>query len=200
MRAYIVDTDPGRRAAVSRTFLDQGWHAEIFESAEEFAIFGADEGFVLAYDRPGPRSAIEKMECWKGKRGHLPVVLYSDRLDLEHVIKAIVAGAIDYLQWPISAQQVDRFVQNISTRAEVRRREELVRFEAGQLVNSLSPREREVLTLVTRGHSNNSIAKDLGISPRTVEIHRASAFKKINAGSTADAVRTGVYAGLDMED
>lgn len=200
MRALIVDTDPSRRASVSRAFLDRGWHAEIFESAEEFAAYGAEEGFVLAYDRPGADSAIDKMERWKGKRGCLQVIMYSDIVDMEHVIKTILAGAIDYLEWPISATEIDRLVGDVAARAETRRREEKIRFEARELVQHLTPREKEILVLVTRGYSNNSAAQEMGISPRTAEIHRANAFRKINAGSTADAVRTGVYAGLDRDD
>ena len=200
MRAYIIDSDPGRRALVSRTFYDHGWHAEIFESAEEFAAFDADEGFVLAYDRPGPGSAIEKMERWKGDGCCLPVVMYSDKLEMEHVIKAILAGAIDYLEWPISSTQVDRLTNDVSRRAASRRREEAVRFEARKRVETLSARETEILKLLTRGYSNNAAAQELGISARTVEVHRARAYSKINAASTADAVRTGVYAGLDELD
>lgn len=199
MRVFIVDTEPRRRASVSRAFFHRGWHAEIFESADEFAAFEAKEGLVLAYDQPGRKTAIAKMETWKGKRGRLPVIMYSDIIDLQQVIKAILAGAIDYLQCPISTAEVDRVVRDVEARAKTRRREEMVRFDARQLVENLTPREKEILTFVTRGHSNNSTAKKLGISPRTVEIHRASAFSKIDAGSTADAVRIGVYAGLDTE-
>ncbi|WP_082124881.1 LuxR C-terminal-related transcriptional regulator [Aurantiacibacter luteus] len=70
---------------------------------------------------------------------------------------------------------------------------------ARDLVNRLSDRERSTLTLIVKGFSNKQIAHEMNLSPRTVENHRANAFTKINARTTADAVRTGIYAGLDAE-
>ena len=72
------------------------------------------------------------------------------------------------------------------------------RDEAADLIRTLSPRETHVLALMTRGYSNKAIARQLEISPRTVEVHRANMLAKINARSSADAVRVGVYAGLDL--
>ena len=126
--------------------------------------------------------------------------MYSDNVIMEHVIRAILAGAVDYLQWPITVADIDRLKEDVAAKAESRRREEMVRFEARELVQNLSRREKEILALLARGYSNKSTAKELGISHRTVEIHRANAFRKINAGSTADAVRVAVYASLDRAD
>ncbi|WP_419865949.1 LuxR C-terminal-related transcriptional regulator [Aurantiacibacter rhizosphaerae] len=75
-----------------------------------------------------------------------------------------------------------------------------MKVHAEKLVSLLTSREKDTLTLVTLGHSTKSIACVFDISPRTVEIHRGNAFRKINAVSTADAVRIGVYAGLDLQE
>ena len=198
MRANIVDADERRRAILARLLSDTGWHAEIFDSANEFASFKADDGFVFVYDEPGCNETIESMDVWKGERGALPVVFYSMDRQIEQVIRAMLLGATDYLEWPIASEKIDALTANIDERTRLRRREKERRFGAKQLVSTLTPRERETLTLLTRGYSNRGIADKLKISPRTVEIHRASALKKVNAGSTADAVRIGIYAGLDL--
>ncbi len=121
----------------------------------------------------------------------------TNNVTMEHVIKALTEGVLDHLQWPVTVAETDRLGEAVAAKAELCGREKRARFEAHQVVQNLSPREQEFLILLTRGFSNKSIAKELGISQRSVEIHRDSAFKKINAGSTADAVRTAVYAGLD---
>lgn len=200
MLAHIIDSDAKRRATLSRRMLDAGWHAEIFDSAHEFASFGAHEGIVFVYDEVGLNETLANMEIWKGKRGTLPVVFYSTDRHIEQVIRAMLMGAVDYLEWPIASHKINILETGIDERAKLRRRGMEYRFEANQLVSTLTKRERETLTLLTKGASNKAIAEALEISPRTVEIHRASAFRKINADTTADAVRIGVYAGLDLAE
>ena len=200
MLAHIIDCDANRRAILARRMLDAGWHAEIFDSANEFSSFRADDGIVFVYDEPGVDEALASMEIWKGERGTLPVVFYSMERHIEQVIRAMLVGAADYLEWPIASHKINTLETGIDERAKLRRREIEFRFEANELVATLSKRERETLTLLTKGASNKAIAEALQISPRTVEIHRAAAFRKINAGSTADAVRIGVYAGLDLSE
>ena len=160
--------------------------------------FTADEGIVFVYDEPGLRETLANMGILNGERGTLPVVFYSMERHIEQVIRAMILGAVDYLEWPIASHKINTLEAGVVERAKLRSREMKNRFDANQLVSKLSPRERETLTLLTKGSSNKAIAEKLDISPRTVEIHRASAFRKLNAESTADAVRIGVYAGLDL--
>ena len=200
MRAHIIDSDAGRRATFARQLLDAQWHAEIFESASEFAAFKADKGFVFVYDDPRSEKTLEILNGLKGERQALPVVFYSMDRRVEQVIRAMLIGVTDYLEWPVAPEKLDALTASIDERTRLRRREEECRFEATQLVSNLSPRERDTLALLTKGNSNKAIASELKISPRTVEIHRANALKKINAMSTADAVRIGVYAGWDLAD
>ncbi len=124
----------------------------------------------------------------------------ADKSDLEKMVEAIIAGALDYLETPLSPEKVQMLVADAASRKNLRRRENANRQDAQDLVAGLTTRERETLELVTRGLSSKAIARELGISPRTVEVHRANAFEKINASSTADAIRIGVHAGLDRHD
>ena len=160
----------------------------------------ADKGFVFVYDEPGSEETLEILNVLKGERRAMPVVFYSMDRHIEQVIRAMLLGVTDYLEWPVAPKKLDALTASIDERTRLRRREEECRFKATQLVSTLSPRERDTLALLTKGNSNKAIASELNISPRTVEIHRANAFKKINAVSTADAVRIGLYAGLDLSD
>jgi FixJ family two-component response regulator len=124
----------------------------------------------------------------------------ADTSDLEKMVEAIIVGALDYLDAPLPPEKVQKLVADAAARKNLRRREDANREEARDLVAGLTIRERQTLELVTRGLSSKAIARELGISPRTVEVHRANAFEKINASSTADAIRIGVHAGLDRHD
>ena len=134
-----------------------------------------------------------------GKLVHLiglPVSVYADKPFLPRVVRAMQEGAFDYMSWPISEEKLASVVSNAEQLQQTKLREMKERSEATSLVASLSMREREVLSLAIDGHSNKNSARVLNLSPRTIEIHRANAFKKINARSVAEAIRIGILAGL----
>ena len=197
MQVHVIDPDAARRAEISRLILQNGQHVEIYENTDEFLSWRARSGYVLAFEGGEFRPLARLNEAGESAYATLPVAMYSDEPEVERVIEAMLSGAVGYLEWPQSSDSFERALRDITKRAEVRRAK-FERIEKAQsLVRGLSSRESEVLASLTNGLSNKEIARNLGISPRTVEIHRANMFSKINANSTADAVRTGVYAGLD---
>lgn len=197
MQVHVIDPDATRRAEISRLILQNGQHVEIYEDPEEFLSWRARSGYVLAFDGRDFRPLVRLNMGGDEPKTSLPVAMYSEEPEVERVIEALLSGAVGYLEWPQCTERFEQSLRDISKRAEVRRAK-FERIEKAQsLVRSLSSRESEVLASLTNGLSNKEIARNLGISPRTVEIHRANLFSKINANSTADAVRTGVYAGLD---
>ena len=199
MRALIIDCDVGRRAQLARCFYERGWHAEVFDSVDEFKDFNPEPGFVFAHENAERPWVFEQSKGERGSPEQTPVIMYSEEPDLELIVRAMMAGALDYFEWPLEDEKFDGLVTQAKQRQDILRKEQIVKDEALALVAQLSAREKQVITLITRGLSNKAIATDLDISPRTVEIHRANAFAKLNAASTADAVRIGVYAGLDRE-
>lgn len=192
---HIVDPDIRRRAAVSRIIIELGTHAEIYEDHREFNERRPDHGLVLV----AHSESAFLLESLKGGDIELPVVVYAGQPATNEVVEAVQAGALDFFEWPVGIDQLNRILERARESgndmlALLRRRA-----AAGRLVGRLSSREREVLIGVTAGGSNKSVAAELGISPRTVEIHRGNMMRKLEAASTSDAVRIALYAGLDSE-
>ena len=122
-----------------------------------------------------------------------------DDPEMEAVIRAMVAGALDDYEWPIDDDTLAGLIADATVRERAWRNEKAARADARKRIAALTSRERQVLGLVARGFSNKAVARELGISPRTVEVHRANVYQKISADSTADAVRIGILAGLDHD-
>ena len=111
----------------------------------------------------------------------------------------MLAGATGFLRWPFDDREFIDTLNRMSNEGELRVRRERMLFEAKTQVESLSRRERQVLTALIGGLSNKQIGEALEISPRTVEIHRSHMMTKLKARSVADAVRMALYAGLDED-
>lgn len=181
----LVEADVARRAELTR-FLTGHWHVEPFEEPAELGaywprdtafIFAADEGDVI--DR---LMEIPNALC-------VPILAYSDAPRTERVVQAIRRGVTDYYALPLDPDAaMPRLTDTIKhARAEIEIRQQQV--HARRMIADLSPREQDIGRELLAGHSNKGIAKTLGISPRTVEIHRANMMKKMGATSTAEAVR-----------
>jgi FixJ family two-component response regulator len=185
---HIVGGDSRSRAEQARIAFALGHHAEIYADFSELLERPPEEGIVLAADEPAEptRTLIDRlgaMGVW------LPVVFVAEAPQIERVVEAIKAGALDYLALPLEMGTFARRLGSILTESGEftgRRRREV---EAQHAIGLLSRREREVLELLSAGCSNKEIARNLAISPRTVEIHRGNMMTKLGAGHAADAVR-----------
>jgi FixJ family two-component response regulator len=195
-RINVIDPDVRRRASVARQLIARGFHAEIFEDIAEFGQTGTMTGLVFLSDACG----LEVDESIQGVRSAtamvLPIVFYGEDPAPENVVDAVRAGVSDYLRWPFTARLLDRVFRRHTDDDKLLQKESL-RNEARAKVQELSGRETNVLTLLIQGLSNKGIARTLGISHRTVEIHRANMMHKLGAHTTPDAIRIGMYAGLD---
>lgn len=196
-RINVIDPDVRRRAGVARQLMARGPHAEIFEDIAEFGkssmtglIFMSDDLF----NTPGESIASVR----DATHTFVPIVFYAEDPNPELVVDAIRAGALDYLQWPFTVRLLDKVFRRLANEARVLEKE-AIRNEARLKVQELTGRESNVLALLVQGFPNKGIARALGISPRTVEIHRANMMSKLGAQSISDAVRIGLYAGLDEE-
>ena len=190
---HIIDSDTRRRAAMARIIFDLNSHAEIYEDYAEFSIGHPEGGLVLIAGTEAP--AV--LEMLRDGDVEWPVIVYAEQPDTRDVVEAIQSGALDFVEWPIARQQLSRVVERAAEAGNQLMAQLQKRASARKRVDSLSSRELEVLLGIMTGGSNRSIAEELGISPRTVEIHRGNMMRKLGAGSSGDAVRIALYAGLD---
>ena len=194
---HIVDQDTGRRAQLASQLYGSKIHAEIYESIEEFIDCALTRGVVLISDEPHQADLESAIEAMQMEIGYLPVALYSPSPNRREIIEAMSWGVLDYLQWPCSTADLICAVRRLVDAGERMGRRERRYAKAQKLIRLLTGREMDVLKCLVSGASNNEIASRLGISPRTVEVHRANMMRRLNARSVADAVRIGLYAGLD---
>lgn len=195
---HILDGDSARRAQLARLAFAAGHHAEIYASAEELLTHAPSTGLVLAHDEP-VGEGIPRLIAAMMHAGHwLPVIAISDAPETSAVVRAIKAGALDYLAMPSQIAPLNEAVAGAGREADTYRAQRARAAEARQRISRLSSREREVLDRLAEGCSNKAIARDLDISPRTVEIHRMKMMGKLGARHAAEAVRLRIEAtGLE---
>lgn len=195
---HCVDHDSRIRAELARALFDLGCHAEVYSSLRELLDHHPRDGIVLARDNPqlgGIASFIDAL----GEVGvWLPVIATDTQPTTARIVAAMKAGSLDYLPLPVEAGRLAAMLDAIGDEAERRREARQRMIEARNRIAALSNREREVLEWLAGGSSNKSIARQLDISPRTVEIHRANMMSKLGAKHPADAVRLSFEAGLGV--
>ena len=187
----VVDDDSGVRNAMRSLLKSVGLECALYPSAQEFlAAYQPSQPGCLVLDirMPG-MSGLELQQQLNLRGAVVPVIFMTGHGDIPMAVEAMQHGAFDFLQKPFRDQDLlDRIQRAIVKDAEQRQSlGEHERIKAH--LESLTAREREVLDLMTQGKQNKVIAQDLGVSPRTVEIHRARVMEKMNAQSVAQLVR-----------
>ncbi len=191
---HLIETDARLRAQVARLAFNAGFHCEIYEDVQELLSNVPAGGIVLLHDR-GPRSTLPELIHQLALSGHwCPFIGFCDNPSVDLVVQAMRGGALSFIGTPTEASGLTDAVASIAVEAE-RRREILQRaVEAYRNLMRLTERERQVLDGIVSGESSKTIARDLEISPRTVEIHRSKLLGKLGARNAADAVRLKVEA------
>ena len=194
---HVIDPDFRRRARITFELAQRNLHAEIYEDLEEFGSRIPDGGAIFIADEAGRCNARDVRAMLDRLGRPLPVAVYSADPAPQRIVDAMLGGALDYLRWPFEPTRLEAAWARLSDEGE--RRAQLARrgASAKAAIDHLSVREHEVLELMVEGDSNKEIGRRLGISPRTVEIHRGNMMRKLNARSPSDAVRLAMYAGLD---
>jgi FixJ family two-component response regulator len=187
----VVDDDSGVRNAMRALLKSVGLNALLFPSAQEFltAYDPQQPGCLLLDIRMPGMSGMELQQELNLRGAVIPVIFMSGHADIPMAVEAMQHGAFDFLQKPFRDQDLlDRIQRAIAQDGERRLAlGERARIKAH--LESLTDREREVLDLLTLGKQNKVIAQDLGVSPRTIEIHRARVMEKMDAHSVAELVR-----------
>ena len=193
---HFIDPSTRIRAELSRIGYELGHHAEAYGDVDELIERLPQGGLIIARDDPASGGIATMLELLAAAGVWLPVIATDHDPDIQRTVAAIKAGALDYLALPLDRENFARTLSRIEEEArahgEARRR----MIEARGRIEALSTREREVLDWLTGGSSNKTIARELAISPRTVEIHRANMMTKLGASHPADAVRLKLEARI----
>lgn len=193
---HFIDISSRARAEFSRLGFGLGHHCEVYGDVSELAGLPPRSGIILVHDNaetgfvPAIMERLDRIGVWQ------PLVAMGEAPHPEQIVSAIKAGALDYLALPLVPDRfgacLARLAPEVEAYTEARKR----MMDARDRIAHLSNREREVLDWLTRGSSNKVIARELDISPRTVEIHRANMMSKLGAHHAADAVRLKLDAGI----
>ncbi len=188
---FLVDDDDAVRDSVSLLMRSAGLRTRQFDSASAFLEgYDQDQPGCLLLDVRMPGMSGLELQKELNKRNHtLPIVFISAHGDIPMAVEAVRRGAVDFIQKPFDDQELLSKVKQALAASEQRFAEETERLEICRRTASLTARERQVMSQVVRGKANKVIASDLGVSQRTVEIHRARVMEKMQAASLAQLVR-----------
>jgi FixJ family two-component response regulator len=188
---FVVDDDTSVRTALKRLIKSLGFKVETFDSAQAFLKHGPHDGpACLVLDVRMPEmSGIELQEQLTSAGFAMPIIFITGHGNIPMSVKAMKAGAVDFIEKPFEDQKLIDAI-NIAIKKNKKFRTEQAEFKDIQRrVDSLTPREHEVFILVVSGMLNKQIAFDLGMSEKTVKVHRARVMGKMKAKSLADLVR-----------
>jgi FixJ family two-component response regulator len=197
----IVDDDPSLREALSSLFRSVGLKVEVFASAPELLQTKLpDTASCLVLDiRLPKRSGLELQTELAKANVQIPIIFITAHGDVPMSVRAMKAGAVDFLTKPFRDQDLLDAVALALDRDRKRREIDRGVAELRNLFEALTPREREVMSLVTAGLMNKQIAGDLGVSEITVKIHRGNVLRKMRAKSLAELVRMAELLGIRRE-
>lgn len=192
---HFVDADVRVRAELARTAFGEGHHAEVYASLAELCEHPPQRGVVILRDDQANPIA-QTLDLFSRLGIWLPLVAMDLAPRTARVVSAVKAGAFDYLPLPLQPGRLGAMLERIDVEAAEQADARQSMIEARGRIRNLSAREREVLDWLAQGSSNKAIARELEISPRTVEIHRANMMAKLGANHAAEAVRLKLEANL----
>jgi two-component system response regulator FixJ len=190
-KVYIVDDDDAVRNSLRLLFKTVNIESETFASGDDFLHeYDADwQGCVVLDIRMPGTSGLEVQKILQERGNTLPIIFITGHGDVPMAVEAMQIGAFDFVQKPFRDQElVDRVTKALSENQD-NQEDAGHKRDVLDCYNQLTPREKEVMHCVVAGQANKVIAMDLGVSQRTVEIHRARVMEKMKARSLADLVR-----------
>lgn len=199
----VVDDDASVRKALGRLLRSAGFNVELRGSAEEFLRQAPENSpacLVLDVHMPG-LSGLDLQRELSERDINLPIIFITGRGTVPMSVKAMKAGAVDFLPKPFDDDALLSVVGSAIEKDRHARHEQAEREEINQRLESLTPREREVLELVIIGKLNKQIASELGTSIKTIKVHRGRVMRKMNVKSVAELVhlteRVGIHPATD---
>ena len=188
---FVVDDDPSMRRALERTITSAGWVVQTYGLGETFldAYDPSQPGCVVLDLRMPQISGLAVQEQLAAQEASIPIIFITAFGEVSVAVQAMKAGAVDFLEKPFSSQELLTCIERAIARDRETRRQQDQQADLVARLATLTPREREVLDLVVAGSTTKEVAAQLGIQPRTVEIHRHHVIQKMGVRSAVDLVR-----------
>ncbi len=195
---FVVDDDASIRDALRSLIRSVGLRVELFGSPREFLQGNRPDApscLVLDVRLPG-KSGLDLQRELADANVHIPIVFITGHGDIPMSVRAMKAGAVEFLTKPFRDQDLLDAIQAGIERDRARRQQEAEVATLRQRLESLTPREREVLPLVVSGLLNKQVAAEIGTTEATVKVHRSQLMRKLGASSLADLVRMAEKMGI----
>jgi FixJ family two-component response regulator len=195
---FVIDDDASMRRALTNLFQSVGLKVEVYGSASEMLLSKLPDVascLVLDIRLPGLSGLDFQTELARANI-HIPIIFMTGHGDIPMTVRAMKGGAVDFLAKPFRDQDMLDAVVTAIERDRKRREADKIVASLQSLLDTLTPREREILALVSSGLLNKQIAAELGLAEITVKIHRGHIMKKMAARSLADLVRKAETLGI----
>ncbi len=195
---FVIDDDPAVRESLQWLIESVGLKVETYSNAQEFLdAFDRDRPGCLVLDVRMPGiSGLDLQDQLASQQVRIPVIIITGHADVPMAVRAMKAGVVDFIEKPFSDELLlDRIRAALELDARIRLNQSH-RTEVEAYFAQLTPREREVMGSVVAGKSNKQIAAELGLSQKTVEVHRAHVMQKMHADSLAELVQMAVTLGV----
>lgn len=202
---HVVDDEEAVRRSLAMLLQSVDLRATTYPSAEALlervaTPEGLEPGCILVDVRMEGMDGLSLIEMLRRQGVTLPTVVVTGHGDVQLAVRAMRAGALDFVEKPYSEDRILEAVGGALTALRTADQRRVLQIQAEAQVASLSPRETEVLASLVAGKANKVIGFELGISPRTVEVHRANLMEKLGVRSLPEAVRIGLAAGIAPRD
>ncbi|AZD98085.1 MULTISPECIES: response regulator transcription factor [Pseudomonas] len=195
---YVVDDDPGMLDSTVWLLESVGLKAVPFTSGREFLEHcdpSLDACVLLDVRMPG-MGGLNVQEELRQRDIHLPLIFVSGHADVPIVVRAFKAGAVDFIEKPYNEQLLLDSVQQALSRADDRHSRNAGQARVEARLESLTPRERDVLLPLVQGYSNREIAEQLGVSVKTIDLYRSRVMKRMQAEHLPELVGMAIAVGL----
>ena len=197
-KVFIVDDDASVRKSLVRVIESIGYRAEAFSSAEGFMTHDYQDGpscLVLDVRMPG-RSGIELQKELAARGVDVPIIFITGHGSIPMSVRAMKDGAVDFLPKPFDEKQLLAAIHQAIKRDVERRRQKVEKDEIGRLLHTHTPREHQVLRWVITGMLNKQVAYELGVTEKTIKVHRSRVMHKMKVESVAELVRLAQKVGI----
>jgi len=198
LTVFVVDDDEAIRDSLAALLQAEGFAVETFDSGEAFltAFDAARPGCLLVDVRMPGMSGLELHEALVARAASIPVIMITGQGDVPTAVRAMKAGVAEFIEKPVDPDEVLEMVGRLLAEQQVVADARGAAADVAKRIDRLTPRERDVLKHLVAGAPNKVIAYELGISPRTVEVHRARVMEKMQARHLSELVRMALAVGF----